>query len=241
MGLINRLEPEAARRLAQFHQLIERAQRDLLAGQGMHAIDELLEEINYRGWLSDQSSSEPMAENRWGNVIQLLEALRKDLKHDPEEAIDEDDSNDTAIEAAIRKLVLRDILEREEEEDDNDRVQLATLHAAKGLEFPDVFLMGVEEDLLPHKNSIEADTIEEERRLMYVGITRAKQNLTVTYAKRRKQFGELIETIPSRFLDELPEEHIHWHGKDELAPEIARQKGQDTLSALHAMLKGESV
>ena len=85
MGLINRLEPEAARRLAQFHQLIERAQRDLLVGQGMHAIDELLEEINYRGWLSDQSSSEPMAENRWGNVMQLLEALRKDLKHDPEE------------------------------------------------------------------------------------------------------------------------------------------------------------
>ncbi len=241
MGLINRLEPEATRRLAQFHQLIERAQRDLLAGQGMHAIDELLEEINYRGWLSDQSSSEPMAENRWGNVMQLLEALRKDLKHDPEEAIDEDDSNDTAIEAAIRKLVLRDILEREEEEDDSDRVQLATLHAAKGLEFPDVFLIGVEEDLLPHRNSIEADTIEEERRLMYVGITRAKRNLTITYAKRRKQFGELSETTPSRFLDELPEEHIHWHGKDELAPEIARQKGQDTLSALHAMLKGESV
>ena len=101
--------------------------------------------------------------------------------------------------------------------------------------------MGVEEDLLPHKNSIEADTIEEERRLMYVGITRAKQNLTITYAKRRKQFGELIEATPSRFLDELPEENIHWHGKDELPPEIARQKGQDTLSALHAMLKGESV
>lgn len=174
--------------------------------------------------------------------MQLLEALRKDLKGDAEEGTDDDeaDSNDTAIEAAIRKLVLRDILEREEEEDDSDRVQLATLHAAKGLEFPDVFLMGVEEELLPHKNSVEADTIEEERRLMYVGITRAKQNLTVTYAKRRKQFGELIETTPSRFLDELPEEYIHWHGKDEVDPELARQKGQDTLSALHAMLKGES-
>ena len=89
--------------------------------------------------------------------------------------------------------------------------------------------MGVEEDLLPHKNSIEADTIEEERRLMYVGVTRAKQVLTLTYAKRRKQFGEFIETTPSRFLDELPDEHIHWHGKDEADPEVARQK----LSLIH--------
>ena len=212
-----------------------------MVGRGMQAIEALIEGINYRGWLSDQSSSEPMAERRWGNVLQLLEALKKDLKNvddDPETAEETDD--DTAIEAAIRKLVLRDILEREEEEDDSDRVQLATLHAAKGLEFPDVFLMGVEEELLPHKNSVEAETIEEERRLMYVGITRAKQQLTITYAKKRKQFGEFLETTPSRFLDELPDEHVHWHGRDELDPEVARQKGQDTLSALAALLKGES-
>ena len=242
MGLTSRLDPEAARRLSQFQELIEIARRDLMVGRGMQAIEALIEGINYRGWLSDQSSSEPMAERRWGNVLQLLEALKKDLKNDdddPETAEETDD--DTAIEAAIRKLVLRDILEREEEEDDSDRVQLATLHAAKGLEFPDVFLMGVEEELLPHKNSVEAETIEEERRLMYVGITRAKQQLTITYAKKRKQFGEFLETTPSRFLDELPDEHVHWHGRDELDPEVARQKGQDTLSALAAMLKGESV
>lgn len=242
MGLTSRLDPEAARRLSQFQELIEVARRDLLVGQGIQAIDALIEGVNYRGWLSDQSSSEPMAERRWGNVLQLLEALKKDLKNNDNdtETADEMDSDDTAIEAAIRKLVLRDILEREEEEDDSNRVQLATLHAAKGLEFPDVFLMGVEEELLPHKNSVEADTVEEERRLMYVGITRAKQQLTITYAKKRKQFGELLETTPSRFLDELPDEHVHWHGRDELDPEVARQKGQDTLSALAAMLKGES-
>ena len=171
-------------------------------------------------------------------IPRIAKVLKND-DNDPETAEEIDD--DTAIEAAIRKLVLRDILEREEEEDDSDRVQLATLHAAKGLEFPDVFLMGVEEELLPHKNSMEAETIEEERRLMYVGITRAKQQLTITYAKKRKQFGEFLETTPSRFLDELPDEHVHWHGRDELDPEVARQKGQDTLSALAAMLKGESV
>jgi ATP-dependent DNA helicase Rep len=241
MGLTSRLDPEAARRLTQFHELIETARRDLLVGKGMRAIDELLESINYRGWLSDQSSSESMAERRWGNVLQLLEALRKDLKGDSDDASDDEpESDDSAIESAIRKLVLRDILEREEEEDDSDRVQLATLHAAKGLEFPDVFLMGVEEDLLPHRNSIEAETIEEERRLMYVGITRAKQNLTITYAKKRKQYGEFLETTPSRFLDELPDDHIHWQGRDEIDPDVAKQKGQDTLTALQALLKGES-
>ena len=241
MGLTSRLDPEASRRLTQFHELIETARRDLLVGKGMRAIDELLESINYRGWLSDQSSSESMAERRWGNVLQLLEALRKDLNGDSDDASDnEPESDDSAIESAIRKLVLRDILEREEEEDDSDRVQLATLHAAKGLEFPDVFLMGVEEDLLPHRNSIEAETIEEERRLMYVGITRAKQNLTITYAKKRKQYGEFLETTPSRFLDELPDDHIHWQGRDEIDPDVAKQKGQDTLTALQALLKGES-
>ena len=183
-----------------------------------------------------------MADHRWGNVTQLLEALKKDLKGNSDEMLNEDETNSdySVIEMAIRKLVLRDILEQEEEEDHSGRVQLSTLHAAKGLEFPDVFLVGAEEELLPHKNSIETDSIEEERRLMYVGITRAKQNLTITYARKRKQFGELLETTPSRFLDELPEEHLHWQGKTEQDPEVIRRKGQDSLAALRTLLKGES-
>ena len=213
-----------------------------MLGRGIQAIDGLLDDINYRNWLSDQSASESVADHRWGNVTQLLEALRKDLKGNPNEMLNEDETNsdDSVIEMAIRKLVLRDILEQEEEEDHSDRVQLSTLHAAKGLEFPDVFLVGAEEELLPHKNSIETDSIEEERRLMYVGVTRAKQNLTITYARKRKQFGELLETTPSRFLDELPEEHLHWQGKTEQDPEVVRKKGQDSLAALHTLIKGES-
>ena len=101
--------------------------------------------------------------------------------------------------------------------------------------------MGIEEDLLPHRNAIETDTIEEERRLMYVGITRAQQKLTLTYAKKRKQFGELFETTPSRFLDELPKEHVIWHGKQAVDPELQKQKGQDTLGALRALLDGAQV
>ena len=242
MGLTTRLDPEATRRLSQFYNLVEGAKHDLMLGRGIQAINELLEDINYRSWLTDQSASESMADHRWGNVTQLLEALGKDLKGNPDEMLNEDETNsdDSGIEMAIRKLVLRDILEQEEEEDHNDRVQLSTLHAAKGLEFPDVFLIGAEEELLPHKNSIETDSIEEERRLMYVGITRAKQNLTITYARKRKQFGELLETTPSRFLDELPEEHFHWQGRTEQDPEVMRKKGQDSLAALHTLLKGDS-
>jgi ATP-dependent DNA helicase Rep len=101
--------------------------------------------------------------------------------------------------------------------------------------------MGVEEDLLPHRNSIEAETVQEERRLMYVGITRAQENLTLTYAKKRKQFGELLETTPSRFLDELPETHVQWYGKKVADPKAARQQGQNTLDALRTLLKGESI
>ena len=242
MGMASRLDSEAARRLVQFHELIESVRRELFIGEGIRAIDSLVDSINYRAWLSDQSASETIAERRWNNVLQLIEALRKNLKSELEEGEEElDNSDGSSIEVAIRKLVLRDILDREEEEDDSDRIQLSTLHAVKGLEFSDVFLMGIEEELLPHKNSVEAGTIEEERRLMYVGITRAKQNLTITYAKKRKQFGEFLETTPSRFLDELPRDHIHWHGKNELDPVVAKQKGEDTLNALRTLLKSESI
>ena len=76
-----------------------------------------------------------------------------------------------------------------------------TLHASKGLEFPHVYMMGVEEELLPHRTSIEEDNIVEERRLMYVGITRARESLAITQALTRKQYGEKVDTLASRLLD----------------------------------------
>ncbi|KZZ50742.1 hypothetical protein A3760_19680 [Oleiphilus sp. HI0122] len=150
---------------------------------------------------------------------------------------DKGTADEIGIDEAISKLVLRDMLEQQEEEDDSDKVHLLTLHASKGLEFPHVFIMGLEEEILPHRNSIEEDNIEEERRLMYVGITRAKQTLALTYAATRKQFGEKIETIPSRFLDELPEDDVEYEGGEEQDKERAKQKGRQTLSALLDDLK----
>ena len=94
--------------------------------------------------------------------------------------------------------------------------------------------MGMEEELLPHRNSIEMDTIEEERRLAYVGITRAKQNLVMTLAKQRKQYGEVVDCAPSRFIDELPQEDVEYEGDHE-ASKPNRTKGKAALADLKSL------
>ncbi len=95
------------------------------------------------------------------------------------------------------------MMERGESDEELDQVQLMTLHASKGLEFPYVYLVGMEEGLLPHQSSIDEDNVDEERRLAYVGITRAQKELTFTLCKERRQYGELVRPEPSRFLLEL--------------------------------------
>ena len=113
---------------------------------------------------------------------------------------------------------------------------MLTLHAAKGLEFSHVFLIGMEEDILPHRNSIEGDQIEEERRLAYVGITRAQRTLTMTSAAQRTQFGETSATTPSRFIDELPQDDlVHIGGNSEASAEQNQAAGEESLDALKSL------
>ena len=187
-------------------------------------------DIDYENWLRQNASSGKVADFRMGNVWFLIEALKNTLERDEE--------GDMTIEQAIAKLVLRDMLERQQEEEEGaDGVQMMTLHASKGLEFPYVFILGVEEEILPHRSSIEADTIEEERRLAYVGITRAKKNLAMTFAAKRKQYGEIIDCSPSRFLDELPPEDLVWEGQEDAPQEVKVAKGNSALADIRAMLK----
>lgn len=131
--------------------------------------------------------------------------------------------------AQTMSLIAR--LDREDEA--LDAVQLATLHAAKGLEFPHVYLVGVEEGVLPHQSSLDAGQVEEERRLMYVGITRAQRTLTITYCEKRRAGKEWRAVEPSRFLAELAGEGVVTKGGD--AP-VSAEEAKARLAQLRALL-----
>jgi ATP-dependent DNA helicase Rep len=152
------------------------------------------------------------------------------------DALSKGDLQKKSLAEMVSHLSLMDVLERQDEAQGGDRVHLMTLHAAKGLEFAHVFLVGMEEELLPHRASIEEETIEEERRLAYVGITRARQTLTFTLARKRKRFGELILSEPSRFLTELPESELDWDTKRTDDPEQRRARGTAHLASLKGLL-----
>ncbi len=138
----------------------------------------------------------------------------------------------------VTKLTLRDMMERNEKDDDADQVQLLTLHASKGLEFPYVFMVGMEEGILPHQTCIDEDNVEEERRLAYVGITRAQRELTFTYARERRQYGEVVKPEPSRFLQELPSDDLEWAQAAPVKTEAQRQQtGLAHLERLRQLLK----
>ena len=144
----------------------------------------------------------------------------------------------------VTRLTLRDMMERGESNEELDQVQLMTLHASKGLEFPYVFMVGMEEGFLPHQSSIDEENIDEERRLAYVGITRAQKELTFTLCKERRQYGELVRPEPSRFLLELPQDDVIWEQERKvITAEERMHKGQANVANIKAMLeraKGKS-
>jgi ATP-dependent DNA helicase Rep len=228
IGLQSHIAEKNLERLQRFTHWIKQVAENCRGTDPVGAIREMLNDIDYEGWLHQNASSSKAAEKRMENVFYLVESLQKTL----DKSSGDDEEEEARIEDAIAKLVLRDLLERQEEEDLSDQVQLMTLHASKGLEFPHVFMVGLEEDLLPHRNSIEDNNIEEERRLAYVGITRAQRTLTMTLAGKRKQFGDISDTTPSRFLDELPAEDVEREGFGEFTPEQNFARGEETLTSL---------
>ncbi|MEO6927653.1 MAG: UvrD-helicase domain-containing protein [Casimicrobiaceae bacterium] len=119
-----------------------------------------------------------------------------------------------------------------------DAVHLSTLHAAKGLEFPHVFMVGLEEGILPHREAVDAGNVEEERRLMYVGVTRAQRSLHLSFCRTRKRAGGRVDCVPSRFLGELAQEDLRYSGAVLPPDEAAREKetGAARLRAMKALV-----
>lgn len=186
---------------------------------------DILDAVQYEAWLYESDDPKP-AETRWKNVQELVAWF--DRKHT------EDGTN---LIEMTQKIALITLLEGRSEEE-VDAVRLSTLHASKGLEYGHVFLIGCEEGILPHQQSIETDMVEEERRLMYVGITRAQRSLTISYCSKRKRAGEWQIVEPSRFLRELPQDDIRISGR--LAPkrpeESSKEEGRARLAGLRAGL-----
>ncbi|WP_462401663.1 DNA helicase Rep [Pseudomonas sp. Marseille-QA0332] len=230
LGLGEHLDSRYTERLQRFKHWLDGVRQRVAQDDPIGALREMIRDIDYENWIRQNTASDKAAEFRISNIWFLVEALKNTLE--------KDEDGEMTIEDAIGKLVLRDMLERQQEEEENaEGVQMMTLHASKGLEFPYVFIMGMEEEILPHRSSIEADTIEEERRLAYVGITRARQTLAFTFAAKRKQYGEVIDCTPSRFLDELPADDLSWEGLDDAPVEVKAARGNNALADIRAMLK----
>jgi ATP-dependent DNA helicase Rep len=229
LGLQQILNERQFNTLQQFVHWVAKTSDNAARGDGVAVARSMVLEIGYDDWLKDQSSDLKVAERRMENVMELLDWIQK---------LEQEEKGETLAEL-VAHISLMDILERNNEEKSPDAVHLMTLHAAKGLEFPFVYLVGVEEETLPHRTSIMEENLEEERRLAYVGITRAQKQLTITYASRRRRYGEDLECEPSRFLTELPEEHIEWQGGGRKAdPETSKARGRAHLASLKDMLAG---
>ena len=231
--LIQRVTPKAYDALQKFARWIVELNDAIQRSEPERAVRSMLASLHYEEYLYEYATSPKAAEMQSKNVATLFDWIADMLKGD-------EFNEPMNLNQIVTRLTLRDMLERGEEEDDSDQVQLMTLHASKGLEFPHVFLIGMEEGILPHQTSIDEDNVEEERRLAYVGITRAQQNLWFSLCKERRQFGELIRPEPSRFLLELPENDLQWErDKPPLSAEQQQAKTQSHIANLRAILRGK--
>ena len=229
LGLETHIQQNAIQRLRVFCKKIQDLSHRVENGDLFAPIEEFLLDIGYESWLHETSNSEGAAKRRIEQVGELIEWLKR-IAANPEQPM-------TSLSDVIAKVMLIDILDRGQENEGGDQVNLMTLHASKGLEFPFVYLVGMEENLLPHESSIAENSIEEERRLAYVGITRARKELTLSYCTHRKKHGELQIRKPSRFLEELPQDDLEWAAKKEIDPAIKKERGQASLSQLRNLLK----
>jgi ATP-dependent DNA helicase Rep len=256
-GLAARLSDRQIEPMRAFCDFIQRLTARAESDAASTVLDDMMDGIHYEAYLYD-AFDERQAQGKWTNVLEFLQWLKKKGTKPEAGGIDQAGSqsaSDDAGEATgydnadgladtgknllglIQTVALMSMLEGRDE--DPDAVKLSTVHASKGLEYPHVFLVGCEEGIMPHRGSSDDDApvddarIEEERRLMYVAITRAQRSLHLTYCKKRKRARETVVCEPSRFIKEMLLDEAPPPGADE-----APMTPKDRLANLKALLGG---
>ena len=232
MGLEAQMSEKARTNLQRFTNWLVLVADNAERGDTLGVLKQFFEDMDYTGWIERQSSTPQKAERSLKNIDELWQWI--------ERLLTTEDAKDVSLVEIVSQLSLHDILSRQDEKKETSQIQMSTLHAAKGLEYPHVFMVGMEEEILPHKNSLEAGDLEEERRLCYVGMTRARRTLTFTRARSRQRYGEMSQCEQSRFLADLPEEDVITMGElSERNPDQERTSGKEALEGLMAMLSGD--
>jgi len=212
----------------QFVYLMQDYQARAAADDAGEVVQNLLQEIEYEAYLAGADEGGKAAEIRWQNVQDLAGWLAKKGEEGEKNLIE-----------LTQTIALMTLLEGRDD-GEIDAVKMSTLHASKGLEYPFVYLVGCEEGLFPHADSVEAGALEEERRLMYVGITRAKQQLTLTHCIKRKRQGTFVFPEPSRFIGEMPQGDLDILGRKGGKPIVSKEEGRERLGNMLAMLKAKT-
>lgn len=226
LALSDRISESARALLTHFKQTLLDFKRRAQAEPIVAVLRDMVDHFAYETYIYEQSDTPQQAQKRMDNVWQLIDWVGSLF----------DKKEENTLSDVVNTMILIDILDKSED-NDAEVVQLMTLHAAKGLEFPCVYLVGMEDGILPHQVSIDDNQIEEERRLAYVGITRAKQVLTLSLSRRRRRGGEVSACLPSRFLDELPQENLEWFGREiDRDEQKSKALAQSHLAGLKSML-----
>ncbi|MGP1587826.1 MAG: ATP-dependent helicase [Treponemataceae bacterium] len=214
--------------LQSFFDLIETQRTSLLGGGGKNLakkVRAMVEQINYIDYLiSEYSKNEKAARFKFMNVEHFINSIET-WENNP-------DNFDSGLFAYLNRITL---LSRDDGDDGElkGKVNLMTIHASKGLEFPIVFIAGCEEGIIPHARCIEEDpnNIEEERRLFYVAITRARDKLFISSCQKRRKMQTVVECVPSPFLDEIPSNLVEYH---EVQKELSKEQALDVLQKMIA-------
>lgn len=199
----NDLSDRALKGIAEFVHVMKQA-REKFQGKELHtALSWLIDEIDYRRAITEEVKSEKMRDFKWENVAHCIDALA--IYEEEQASLGQEEESSLSH---FLSTTLLDQSQTPEKRNENreDKVNVMTFHSAKGLEFAACYLIGLEDHIIPHEKSLMETGLEEERRLMYVAMTRAKKYLTLSMARKRKKMGKEINTNPSRFLFEIPKE-----------------------------------